>query len=98
MLGVVAGSVWLFYTKTPYGQAHAQDSPYDASMRINEFEQAYHWWKKTVETRPEYLDGYIMASYYARRLGKQEESQALLQKALIMDPNNKKIKMFLERQ
>jgi len=44
-----------------------------------------------VEKQPEYLDGYIMASYYAEMLGKKDEALTYLDRALRIDPNNTKI-------
>jgi len=51
--------------------------------------QGYSQWKQLIGEKPEYRDGYIMLAWYARELGKTEEADGYIQKALALDPNYK---------
>ena len=49
--------------------------------------RSYDEWKRIVEQKPEYRDGYVMLAWYAQELGKIEEAKGYLQKAQSLDPN-----------
>lgn len=91
IVGVLGGSLWLFYNLKLNTHVYAKKSVQEGQLSSFELQKNYDWWKKTIEKQPDYLDGYIMTSYYAHALGKQEEALSLLTRALVIDPNNGEI-------
>jgi len=49
--------------------------------------RSYDEWKRIVEEKPEYRDGFVMLAWYAKELGKTDEEKTYLQKVKNLDPN-----------
>lgn len=49
--------------------------------------RSYDQWKRIVEQKPEYRDGYVMLAWYAQELGKTDEAAVYLQKIQSLDPS-----------
>ena len=54
---------------------------------VTELTRSYDEWKRVVEEKPEYRDGYVMLAWYAKELGKTDEVLRYLQKIGSLDPN-----------
>jgi tetratricopeptide (TPR) repeat protein len=61
--------------------------PLVPNTKRSTFVRSYEVWKNIVAQKPEYRDGYIMLAYYAKEIGKSDESKEYLKKVLSLDPN-----------
>lgn len=88
VFGVGISSLWLI-NKLNINYHVLARTPYMSSFSVSNSPQIeYQHWQQVVIQQPDYLDGYIMAQYYACLLGKKEEVIVYRQKALHIDPNN----------
>jgi cytochrome c-type biogenesis protein CcmH/NrfG len=87
ILGGVFGGLWLLYATNATSRVYA-NTPQKGDLTHEELSHLYTTWQQVTQKQPEYLDGYIMASYYARLLKKPDEALLYLSQALSIDPNN----------
>jgi hypothetical protein len=58
------------------------------SSESEKLEEEFAHWQHVTQTRPDYRDGFIMASSLAYQLGNYSEAKILISKALILDPTS----------
>ena len=78
--------VWslpLFYSVL----SHSNDFPIAVNRDVPALTRSYDQWKQVVADKPEYRDGYVMLAWYAKELGKTEETDGYIQQIKKLDPN-----------
>jgi hypothetical protein len=56
---------------------------------------AYAYWKTVADDKPDYISAKLMAAGYALRLDKNDEAEALLESARLLDPTNSQVRALV---
>jgi len=89
--GLTCGAVASFLLLNPLFMGtkalHPNSFKIASSKETVTLTRSYDGWKRIVEQKPEYRDGYVMLAWYAQELGKTDEAAVYLQKIQSLDPS-----------
>ncbi|MFH2096391.1 MAG: tetratricopeptide repeat protein [Bacteroidota bacterium] len=64
-------------------------------MYLNDVDQAIKYFSMAVKTDTAFVEGYTNLSYCYKKMGKFEKAKAILEKALLIEPDNSQVKCIL---
>ncbi|XP_074651440.1 protein O-mannosyl-transferase TMTC2-like [Tubulanus polymorphus] len=63
----------------------------EAYMKLNRFEEARHWYKEALTSKPDHVPAHLTMGKLMQKMGKTAEAKAWFDKALILSPNDSSV-------